>query len=396
MKKTINTLLILLLAGTSPLSVAGEENIPEPFRGDDPNSTLEVAYDDLNALLSSYVTVSGWSTREKAPRPDAGVGTRLNTRINRLTALEGNRFYFKGASEKDLIAEFISDIRASLEMLPAEVPLRLLNKNEQLAYWLNLYNFTLLDEMMKVYPKHNLLRVLDYGDDDSIMAQKLLNVAGVPLSLDDIQFTILKEKYFGNPLIIYGLWQGNIGGPSLRNTAYTGKTVWRKLEDNAGEFINSNRGTYFDGEVSALYERNMPFFDNDQAKLISHLMDYLQGDMFDEYANRDDVEFEMEDWTLAALIGEGRKYGRSAATNGAAMLDAVVATQPGEAFGDTVAIQNYLAEDNAMKTPVNFRFSEAQLEILQKLRTKHEVSMGRVEVTDLDEEEASEDKKQNN
>jgi hypothetical protein len=36
------------------------------------------------------------------------------------------------------------------------------------------------------------------------------------MSLDDIQFTILRQNYDNDPLIIYGLYQGNIGGPNIR------------------------------------------------------------------------------------------------------------------------------------------------------------------------------------
>jgi hypothetical protein len=59
------------------------------------------------------------------------------------------------------------------------------------------------------------------------LPKKLLTVDGVALSLNDIQFNILKHNYANNPLIIYGLYQGVIGGPNIRKSAYTGATVAR-------------------------------------------------------------------------------------------------------------------------------------------------------------------------
>ena len=88
-----------------------------------------------------------------------------------------------------------------------------------------------LDEVVKEYPRQNLKRL--FRGKNSMFEKKLLTVAGVPLSLNDIQFTILKQNYDSNPLVIYGLYQGIIGGPNIRKTAYTGANVWRALENNA-------------------------------------------------------------------------------------------------------------------------------------------------------------------
>ena len=57
------------------------------------------------------------------------------------------------------------------------------------------------------------------------MNQEILEVQGVKLSLNDIQYSILAKKYDGDPLIIYGLYQGIIGGPNILNRAYTAKNV---------------------------------------------------------------------------------------------------------------------------------------------------------------------------
>ena len=206
----------------------------------------------------------GRSTREVAKSTQAKTGTMMKAKIKRTTANEANRFYFETFKDNEAGMQLLRTIRDSLEQLPSEVSLEYFSRDEQLAYWLNLYNITLLNEVVDIFPKRNLKKFL--VGKKSILSKQLLNVAGVPLSLNDIQFTILKNNYDNNPLVMYGLYQGNIGGPNIRRSAYTGRDVWRALENNAIEFINSNRGTYSSGDksdvfdVSSLYDRNRSYF----------------------------------------------------------------------------------------------------------------------------------------
>ena len=97
----------------------------------------------------------------------------------------------------------------------------------------------------------------------------------------------MRQNYDNDPLIIYGLYQGNIGGPNIRRTAYTGKDVYRALKNNATEFINSNRGTYSKDErvfeVSVLYDRNRAYFPDFDADLSGSYRD-LGGSFADNRA----------------------------------------------------------------------------------------------------------------
>ena len=391
----IKTLIVSTLFFAVSHSVfADETKIPEPFRGDDADAKFEVTYGDLDAFLKSLVLDVGRSTRQKAPRPQ-NTGTRMKARVNRLTALEGNRLNFE-ALDNEEITGILSTLQDSLEALPNQVPLSLLNRNEQLAYWLNLYNFTLLDELAKEKPKSSMKKLLDYGDDDSILAKKVLNVGGVPLSLDDIQFTILKEKYHDNPLVIYGLFQGNIGGPSIQTQAFKGHKVWRQLEENATEFVNSNRGTYYDGKISVFYERNLPFFDNSKEKLKDHLLDFLEDDFYTEIMNAKKLDFDTADWQIASLTGGARDFGGSGMINNAALLDAVSATQRlggGGAGVSSVAIENPLGESVVDMARLNTRFPAAQIEVLQRLREMQKMNQGKVQIKDLDAEDVKEELK---
>lgn len=380
MKRIFFPLLITSLCfSLSFIARADEENIPAPFRGDDPASQLEVAYNDLDAFLAAQVYVTGFSDRKKAPVDHPRIGTRLKVRVNRLTVMEGNRFFFE-AFEDDNVVKTLSAIRKSLEGLPDEIPLSYLSKNEQLAYWLNLYNFTMLDELQKAYPINNIHDLLDPEEDEYILDDKVLTVAGERLSLADIQFTILKEKYDSNPLIIYGLFQGNIGGPSIQNRAFTGNNVWQRLKYSAQEFINSNRGTYYDGRVSEFYKHNLAFFNNDKTALRNHLLSYIRADFYDEIAQADELRMTMNDWQLASLLGNTRQFGGSVNTNGGAFLDSATSSQPGVAGN----VSGFFAVGMADKAEYNFRLSPEKLAILKEMRTRHGLTRGKITVEDLD------------
>ncbi|MFC7050289.1 DUF547 domain-containing protein [Emcibacter nanhaiensis] len=319
--------------------------LPDIFFEYDPASEIEVAYDDVTFLLRTHVMLSGNDERAKAPRSVAPIGTRFKAKRNLLTVLEGNKFYFDAFKDENR-RTYLTAVRKSLERLPREIPLNQLNRREQLAYWLNLYNVTVLEQIVN-NPRKNLNRTI--VGDDSLLDKKLLNVAGIPLSLNDIEYRILAPNYKGEPLVIYGLYQGYIGSPSIRKKAYTGETVYRDLEKNAVEFINSNRGTYFRGgvfRVSGFYKRNKVFFSDFQHDLKKHINQYIESPYWERLQEADTLKANINDWMIASVFGDNRDYGGAVSTNHAALFDSFIAGGAGGlVLGDYVMNQ---AENNGV------------------------------------------------
>ena len=367
------TALIFVVAYFSTCAAANSA-VPEPFQGFDDASKYTISYDDLTNLLKLAVVDVGRSTREKAAPQQAATGTRMKTSVKRTTMNEGNRFYYETFNNNSEAQGVLIGIQKSLEDVPNQAPLKFFSRDEQLAYWLNLYNVTVLNEIIKVYPQRNLKKLL--VGKNSIFSGKILNVAGVPLSLDDIQYTILKNNYDNNPLVIYGLYQGNIGGPNIRRRAYTGDDVWRALESNASEFINSNRGTYSQDEkvfrVSSLYDRNREFFPNFKADLSSHLMTYLEGYEETELRAASTLKPNIDDWTVNDLGGTTRDFGASFASNNAALLDSVKSTVPMDGGGTMGAAAGYGSAAMTTKAQPLSRFSPELLIQLHALNEKRE------------------------
>jgi hypothetical protein len=370
----LSKLLLIIFCSISLAAFAADPAPPDVFQRHDPYSNLEIGYEDLDSLLRTVVLDIGPSSREIAKPTNTSTGTRMRVKVNRATINEGNRFYFEIFANNEENQQIIRNIRSRLENIPAAIPLERFSRKEQLAYWINLYNVTILGEIVKVYPRRDLKGLL--VGKRSILSKQTLNVAGVPLSLNDIHFTILRHNYDNNPLIIYGLYQGIIGGPNIRKFAYSGRNIYGELAENAVEFINSNRGTQSKNErvfrVSSLYERNDVFFDESGAGLEEHLLRYLEGEERNELQAAAKIKKDISDWTVTDLYGSYREAVGSLADNYAALMGAVSGAQT-----------NYLT-DRASKS----RYSPAVTQQLDELNEKRESDekevIGIVTVEDLE------------
>ena len=402
MKKHIGktALLFWTMLAWHGLASAAESTVPEPFQGFDADSKYAINYDDLTAVLKTVVVDMGISTRRVAQEGPDVTGTRMKNKVKK-TANEGNRFYFETFEDDEEAQQFLKGIQASLEQLPSEAPLKYFSREEQLAYWLNLYNVTVLNEVIAVYPTKNLKKYT--VGKKSIFDKKLLTVAGVPLSLNDIQFTILKQNYDNNPLVIYGLYQGIIGGPNIRKRAYTGADVMSALENNAYEFINSNRGTWGRDKgvfrVSSFYDRNRAYFPNFEADLTAHLEKHLTGTELTKLQAGLKMKANIHDWSVTDLMGTHQRIGGSFATSRAALLDSVRSTMP-LGFGDPKssatlgASSGYGSATTASKGVHLQRIDPGLLALLKEIDDKRNAENQRnaaVTVEDLEEPDEDED-----
>jgi len=380
------TFLVLGFFSINAIGNTTVTSVPEPFRGFDDNSKLTIDYRDLDSLLDTVVLNTGRSDRKKAGRQQSETGTRMKVTVNRSTVNEGNRFFYEVFNNNADNQQTIAKIQNRLESIPGAIPLEKFSRDEQLAYWINLYNITLVNEIIKVYPERKLDDML--VGKKSILPRKTLMVAGVSLSLNDIQFTILKQNYDNDPLVIYGLYQGIIGGPNIRKSAYTGKYVYADLIDNAMEFVNSNRGTDSKNSktfrVSSLYERNADFFPNFDADLTEHLLTYLEGKEVDELKAASKIKPDIDDWTITDLYGSSRDLGATLANNSAALDGAV-------SGGNSSRLTS--------RSAVTSKYSPAVLQQLNEINQKKEAQKtGSVTIEELGqaEDQATESGKSNN
>ncbi|SDE21233.1 DUF547 domain-containing protein [Kordiimonas lacus] len=328
-KKTGLVALLAIMVGGTTSFAADESGVIGQFRGDDPKSELSINYNDLSALLEQTVLDTGMSDRTEAGKARPTAGSRIIRGSTDTTRLEGNRIDFHSFLGGNL--DVVKGLRDDLAKVPSVLPLNQLTRNEQLAYWLNLYNITLISQISEIFPETNLKKFYP-----SLWEEKVLTVAGTPLSLNDIHHKILIPKY-KNPLIMYGLFQGVIGGPNIRPEAYTGRAIWDQLKDNAFEFINSNRGAFVRERIlraSYFYEVNEALFPDFDRDVRRHLLKHAKPHFADKIMSGSTVVGTgQSNWYIADLYGGNRSKG-SANTNGGALLLAFRTGSGAGAAGD--------------------------------------------------------------
>jgi|TARA_Y100000588_G_C14213352_1_gene907671 hypothetical protein len=390
-KTMIKQLLLIAFTFCSLSSYAKINELPEEFSDFSLNRDIRISYEDLDNLLEITVLDMGRSDRSSR-KSQSSIGTRMKSHKNNDTALEANRFLFEAVSKSE-IKDGFHKIRISLEKVPDEISLNELSLDEQLAYWLNLYNTAIVEKLIEHYPIRDTEDLL--FDDDSILDEEFLTVAGYKLSLNDIQHKIVFEK-FGKkkPIVMYGFYQGNIGSPNLRNEAYKGNKVYHQLVENGEEFVNSNRGMQIKRKsrlyVSKYYEQTESLFTDFETDLREHLEDYAEGQMKSDvkYAKR--FKIDIEDWNITDLFGTERSFGATASTNPAAMLNAVVSnsdvpvSEDGSSSGMGAVNVNFINDSIMMRTMDFGRFSPEMLEKIKKLNLKRQDNSGTVEIKDID------------
>jgi hypothetical protein len=232
-----------------------------------------IDYSIWDEAMKNIVVSMGPSLREGAPRPDPSFGTRRQYGHVSRYRLEGTRVMFSFL-DSDVIASF-TEYRKDLENTANIVDIQALSRNEQLAYWINLHNVAMVEQLAKAWPVRQPRELLVDGVplDDA----RFITVEGIKLSPRDIREKIV-YAHWKDPAVIYGFWRGEIGGPSLQREAFNADNVGRLLVRGAADFVNSLRGTQELGsrlQVSELYKEAAPFyFPNFEADLRAHLTRY--------------------------------------------------------------------------------------------------------------------------
>lgn len=119
----------------------------------------------------------------------------------------------------------------------ASIDPREYRKAEQKAYWLNLYNALTIRQVLDEYPIASL-------DEKGFKHKKQLKVAGVKLSLNDIENRILRPVWQDHK-VIFGLSCATVGCPNIQNQAFTSANTRKMLKRAGREFINHPRGLVF-------------------------------------------------------------------------------------------------------------------------------------------------------
>lgn len=170
----------------------------------------------------------------------------------------------------------------------AGIPVETLNRDEQLAYWLNTRNVLLIQALAEERRVSGFKRKRGTPDaPGAFWTEDRITVSGVSLSLQDIEQDILFAGW-DDANILFGMYQGIEGGPALPRAAFSGAEVHAQLKEAGRRFLSLPRNlrvrgdkvrisTYFDwyaqlaydGGESAMRQHLSSFVAPDQQSIVS-------------------------------------------------------------------------------------------------------------------------------
>ena len=114
-----------------------------------------------------------------------------------------------------------------------------LGRDEQCAYWINLYNALTLEVVLDHYPVDSI-RDIDISPglfSQGPWGKKLITVEGEQVSLNDIEHRILRPIW-RDPRIHYAINCASLGCPNLQPRPFTGRTLDHALDLAAMRFVD--------------------------------------------------------------------------------------------------------------------------------------------------------------
>ncbi len=174
------------------------------------------------------------------------------------------------ASGRPELAEYLA-------MLQAADPYTL-GRQGQIAFWANLYNAKTIDIVLAHYPIRSI-KDIDLGGSllsaftGGPWSAKVVRVAGIELSLDDIEHEILRPV-FRDPRNHYAVNCASIGCPDLQVKPFEPDTLEASLDRAARAYINHPRGVSVATNrltVSSIYDWFQDDFGGSKRGVLKHL-----------------------------------------------------------------------------------------------------------------------------
>ncbi len=113
------------------------------------------------------------------------------------------------------------------------------SSEDQMAYWINLYNATTVNLIVNNYPVSSIKEIkggIEIPFINSIWDRREIGLGPHLLSLNDMEHRILREK-FEEPRIHFALNCASRSCPALLGKAYTGKDLEKQLESQTLRFL---------------------------------------------------------------------------------------------------------------------------------------------------------------
>jgi len=236
-------------------------------------AALVITMSSCNLISSAGLSSKGLPVSEASEKLDS---TTANSEVN-VDHSEWNSLLKKHVSKEGMVdyRGFMKDreqLNAYLTKLAKMKPTKDWSVQEQLAYYINIYNAYTVDLILNNYPTKSI------KDIDGNWTKDIVTIGDVEISLGGIENSILRKM--NEPRIHFAINCASISCPKLLNEAYTASKINEQLDRVTKEFVNSDKN-----EISKNSVKLSSIFD-------WYKKDYIEGDMtIIDYVNKySDVE----------------------------------------------------------------------------------------------------------
>lgn len=271
-KKIFTHLLLLFFLSTTAVHALSYKRLWPQWLVNNPRSTQTISHQLWQQFLDDYLILNNEQITLVNYEHIKPKGTNL---LNR---------YLKEMSEID-IAHY--------------------NRQEQLAYWINLYNALTVQTVASYYPVANIQEIRISPGLFSVgpWGANLITINNTPLSLDDINNRIIRAIW-NDQRTHYALNDATIGAPNLSKHAYQGATLEAQLNHAAFTYINSLRGAQFiEGEliISKIYAWYEEDFGGSKQDIIKHLLFFAKEPLLSQLKHINSIDSYTYNWHINSL-----------------------------------------------------------------------------------------------
>ena len=189
-----------------------------------------------------------------------------------------------------------------IHYLTQELSVDQLNRDQQRAYWINLYNALTITVILDHYPVKSIRDIRFSWNPFTAgpWSEKIITIAGEKISLDDIEHRILRPLW-RDPRVHYAVNCASIGCPNLAAIAYTADNTEDLLTSGAHAYINHQRGVTIARNtltLSSIYDWFQADFGGSEIAVIAHLKQYAAPALKNQLDAYQQINNYHYDWSL--------------------------------------------------------------------------------------------------
>ncbi len=197
-----------------------------------------------------------------------------------------------GDDDRARLDEYLASLQAT--------PVKSLARDEQLPFWINLYNATTVKVVLDAWPVDSIRDIKSGLFSGGPWSSQRLTVAGEKISLNDIEHRILRPIW-RDPRLHYALNCASVGCPDLLATAFTRANADQLMDEAAHAFVNHPRAARVkDGKlvVSSIYHWFKEDFGGSDDGVLAHLRQYAGVDLTKSLESTSRVADHQYDWSI--------------------------------------------------------------------------------------------------